>query len=398
MRLGDFFYIIYQGFQTRRSRLTFTILSVAIAIAAVLILVSFGYGLQSTLLSKITTSESLLTLDVSPTTTNAVVLNDAAVATMKKIAGVEKVGTQASYSGQTKYQNLTSEIQLYFGSNDIFPLQGISTQSGRFFNNNTAGEIVVNKVFLMLLGIPENDALNKQVSIVFNDAVTTPGQTEERTLPGNFTIVGLIDGGASAGEVYLAPVNVPSGFTISSYQLVKVKVTNQSLLTNVRAQVVAMGFAVSSISDVVDQANKIFTAVQVTLAIFGIVALVVAAIGLVNTMTISLLERTSEIGIMRAIGAAPKDIKRIFLGESVLIGFLGGVSGILVGIVFGVIVNWLFNILAHSLGGDSVQLFVYPVWFLCFILALSTIVGYIGGMWPARRAAIMNPLEALRYK
>ncbi len=398
MRYLDFFYIIFQGFQTRKSRLSFTILSVAIAISAVLILVSFGYGLQSTLLSKITTSESLLTLDVTPTTSGAVVLNDAAVAKMSKIQGVDKVGTQASFTGQTTYSSVTSQIQLYFGTAGIFPLQGISPAVGHIYDDAKSGEIVANKVLLMLLGLNQQDAVGKKVSLLFDDAITTPGQTEERGLPGVFTIVGVIDGGSSAGEVYLPPINLPKGFVVSSYQLVKIKVTDQSQLNAVRAEVVSMGYGVSAISDVVDQANKIFTVVQITLAVFGIVALIVAAIGLVNTMTISLLERTSEIGIMRAIGAAPKDIRRIFLGESVLIGFLGGISGIVIGVVLSQIINWLFNILAHSLGGSSVQLFVYPLWFLGFILGLSTVVGYVGGMWPARRAAVMNPLEALRYK
>ena len=398
MKITDFSYIIFQGFQTRRSRLSFTILSVAIAISAVLILVSFGYGLQNTLLSKITTSESLLTLDVAPANATAVALNTDAITAMQKLPGVDQVGTQASFSGQSVYQSTTSEIQLYFSPSSIFPLQGISTTDGHFYSDTKPGEIVVNKVLLQLLGLTPQNALNAQIHVNFNDNTTTQGQTVQRTLSNTLTIVGIITGGTGAGEVYLSPSNLPSDMVIHAYQLVKVKVANQSQLSTVRNQIIGMGFTVSSISDVVDQANKIFTAIQLTLAIFGIVALVVAAIGLVNTMTISLLERTSEIGIMRAIGAAPKDIRRLFLGESILIGFLGGLSGIIIGIIISQLINGLFNILARSLGGTPVQLFAYPLWFLAFILTLSTVVGYFGGMWPAQRAAGMNPLEALRYK
>ena len=398
MKITDFSYVIFQGFQTRRSRLSFTILSVAIAISAVLILVSFGYGLQSTLLSKITTSESLLTLDVAPSNVAAVTLNADAIATIRKIPGVERVGTQVSFNGQSIYQSTTSAIQLYFSQSTIFPLQGVSPIVGRFYSDTKPGEIVVNKAELQLLGLTPEKALNAQVHLNFNDNTSVSGQIIQQTLSDAFTIVGIITGGASAGEVYLSPINLPSSVVVHTYQLVKVKVANQSQLSTIRSAIIGLGFNVSSISDVVDQANKIFTVIQLTLAIFGIVALVVAAIGLVNTMTISLLERTSEIGIMRAIGAAPKDIKRLFLGESILIGFFGGLSGIILGIIISQLVNALFNILARSLGGSPVQLFAYPLWFLGFILTLSTVVGYFGGMWPAKRAAGMNPLEALRYK
>ena len=93
-----------------------------------------------------------------------------------------------------------------------------------------------------------------------------------------------------------------------------------------------------------------------------------------------------------------KDIKRIFLVESTVIGFLGGVSGTILGIIVSEFLNWIFNILARSFGGVYTRLFSYPIWFIFFIILVSAFVGLIGGLWPARRAEKMNPLEALRYK
>jgi putative ABC transport system permease protein len=165
-----------------------------------------------------------------------------------------------------------------------------------------------------------------------------------------------------------------------------------------RKILVEMGFSVSALSDTVEQANKIFRAIQIILGFFGVIALIVATIGLINTMTISLLERTNEIGIMQALGASPQDVKKIFLAESLVIGFLGGVGGIFLGIFGAEVFNWGLNILAKSLGGQAVELFYYPLWFLLFIIFLSLFVGLIGGLWPAQRAAKLNPLEALRYK
>jgi putative ABC transport system permease protein len=101
---------------------------------------------------------------------------------------------------------------------------------------------------------------------------------------------------------------------------------------------------------------------------------------------------------MRSIGASPVNIRLLFLVESVLTGIIGGLLGIALGFVFAELFNLLINIIARALGGQSISLFSYPVWFIISVLLLSSLVGLIAGMWPAKRAASLNPLEALRYK
>jgi putative ABC transport system permease protein len=117
-----------------------------------------------------------------------------------------------------------------------------------------------------------------------------------------------------------------------------------------------------------------------------------------NTMTVTLLERTKEIGIMRCIGASPNDVKLLFVSESIVVGFLGGLSGIVMGVVFGFAMNITLNVLATQFGGKSVYLFTFPIWFLSFIAIFSASVGYLTGIFPARRAAKLNPLDAIRYE
>jgi len=115
-------------------------------------------------------------------------------------------------------------------------------------------------------------------------------------------------------------------------------------------------------------------------------------------MTISILERTQDIGTMRSIGGSREDIRNLFLIESTLIGFTGGVMGIVLGFIVGFIFNNGVRLLAKILGGKSVDLFHTPIWFIVFILIFSTSVGFITGILPARRASSLNPLRALRYK
>ena len=147
-----------------------------------------------------------------------------------------------------------------------------------------------------------------------------------------------------------------------------------------------------------EQANKIFQGIQAVLAVFGGIALTVSAIGMFNTMTVTLLERTAEIGIMRTLGASSGDIKILFVSEAVIVGFLGGVMGILFGLSIGFTLNGVMNATASHFGGKSVSLFSFPIPFLMFIAIFSAVVGFMTGVFPARRAANLNPLDAIRYK
>jgi putative ABC transport system permease protein len=134
------------------------------------------------------------------------------------------------------------------------------------------------------------------------------------------------------------------------------------------------------------------------LATFGGIALLVSAIGMFNTMTVTLLERTKEIGIMRTIGASPNDVKYLFVSESVVVGFMGGITGVAMGVALGLTVNLFLNLVAGQFGGQSVALFSFPLGFLTFIIVFSACVGYLTGIFPARRASSLNPLDAIRYE
>jgi len=398
MKIIDLVYLTLQNLKNRKSRFFFTILGVAVAIAVVLSLVSFGYGLQKSLLEKITTEDALLALDILPSDPDLIVLNDAMI---RKIGGMEnvvKVSPQASFVGQVTYNNIFSEAVMNVIDSDFFALDGKIPLTGTLFRAGNKKKIVVSSLIAQLFDMKNEEIIGKKMQF----KMLTPKEKgssvmNEITFGDDYEIVGVVESSGSTGQVFLNKEDFPD-LIIDRYAFAKVKVQDSNMIATVRDTLINNGFIVSSLSDTVDQANKIFSAIQITLGIFGIFALIVAAIGLINTMTISLLERTNEIGIMRAIGAAPKDIRRIFLAESTMIGFMGGISGLILGIIASELLNWGFNILAQSFGGVAVRLFSYPFWFIIFIIIVSTFVGFIGGLWPARRAEKMNPLEALRYK
>jgi putative ABC transport system permease protein len=115
-------------------------------------------------------------------------------------------------------------------------------------------------------------------------------------------------------------------------------------------------------------------------------------------MTVALLERTREIGIMKSIGASRLSISLMFIVESTLMGLLGSCAGVIISYTTGLLFNLLINAIAIRLGGVAVNLFYSPLWFVLTVLLFGTFVGFLTGVFPARTAARIDPLDALRYE
>ena len=397
MKIFDLFQLSLENFKSRKSRIVFTVLGFSIGIGAILFLVALGFGLQKNLLEKITTEESLLALDIASSESNIVALTPDVLEEISKIPNVEKVSPRAVFSSQTTLEKITSEVALSLVDPDYFSLNGTLPALGRNFSEEDTNKAVINSSVAELYNLNHETILGKKIGIAIFIPKEESLEIDIFETNKEFEVIGILEEADSPPQIYLQKSSLPE-LPIAEYQFAKVKVKSNQEVEIVREKLISMGFLVSALSDVVDQANKIFKVIQIVLGIFGVVALFVAAIGLINTMTISLLERTSEIGIMKSIGASPEDIKWIFLTDSIIIGFLGGLGGIGIGVVTSQIFNWLINILASNLGGQPIALFHYPLWFLLFIGVLSIFVGSIAGITPAHRAAKLNPLEALRYK
>ena len=141
--------------------------------------------------------------------------------------------------------------------------------------------------------------------------------------------------------------------------------------------------------------GSILSVIELSLLLIAMISLVVGAVGIMNTMYTSVLERTKQIGVMKAIGASDDAILSIFLIESGVIGLVGGVLGI----IFGIIMAWIAGVAAANFGVKGLFAFASLDFFgLLSILIITFITGIVAGILPARQAAKMEPAEALRYE
>jgi len=377
-----------------------TILGVSVGIGAVLFLVSLGYGLQKVVLSKITTADSLLSLDVTSGVEDLIAITRDDIDDISQIENVEVVSPIVSLTSQMSVNSFTGSNVAHIVNYDFFKLSGVAVDYGEMPAEDDPYAVVISSVAAELFGLEPENILNKEASLsLFVPKQDEDSEVEEIMVSDReekYRIVGVIDD-LSSNYMFVSAIAVQD-LNLDTFDQLKVKVTDSKYIEDIRNQIIDKGFLVSSLSDIIEQTNKIFEVIQLILAIFGLIALIVSAIGMVNTMTIALLERINEIGIMRAIGITKRDIKIIFLTESLIMGFLGGIGGLAVGFAGGYIVNLGINLLANTFGGQSLDLFYCPAWFIYFIIIFSTLIGLLTGVYPSMKASKLNPLTALRYK
>jgi putative ABC transport system permease protein len=182
-----------------------------------------------------------------------------------------------------------------------------------------------------------------------------------------------------------------------SYNALYVRAKKIKDVEPIRETIEAMGFGVVSITDQLKEIRRGFLILDTALGAIGTIALIVAALGIINTMIMSILERTREIGIMKAIGGSETEIKGIFLIESGCIGIAGGLFGLLLGWIVTRIANLVANFYLSKEGAPFIDFFYIPLWLILGALAFSILVSLIAGLYPASRAARIDPVRALRH-
>lgn len=378
-----------------RTRSVLTISGIGVGIGAIVFLVSLGNGLQEVTTKKIGSIGALTTLDVGSAKKANFKLDKPTLDEIAKIQGVEKVSPLLSTGAKAEFSDAKTDVVINAIEDEFFALEGTRVNYGGLFAN-TKEDIVVSSAVAKALKQEPQNLVNQSVKLKVS-LPTEGGKTfTEKEL--TYKVLGVFVDDSSA-FIYIPLGSIQADLPSSVvYNSAKVKMISKETIGPARAKIEEMGFTVTTIADTISQIEKTFQIIQIVLSLFGAIALLVAAIGMFNTMTIALLERTRDIGIMKSIGVRNRDIYRMFLTESSLIAFLGGIVGVCGGFIISKGINFGINILAKSVGGEPQNLFVTPLWFAGVIMVFSMLVGLATGFYPSRRAAGINPLDALRYE
>lgn len=266
------------------------------------------------------------------------------------------------------------------------------------FEHKPDGEAVVSSGFLNLLGININRAIGTtfKTSFIIVKSLMPDIEGKVFTSEVEYKIIGVLDD--TDNTYFYIPFEDLYKLGIKNFSQFKLILKDQKNLPKVRKDIETMGFKTTSTFDTVKQIESLFANLRMLLAILGMVALGVASLGMFNTLTVSLLERTRETGGMKAIGMVSEEVQDLFLAEAMIMGLAGGFGGLLFGSLIGWTLSILISIIAISQGQGFLQLNYLPPLFVIFIIVCAFVVGLLTGLYPAYRAKKTSALNALRYE
>ncbi len=267
------------------------------------------------------------------------------------------------------------------------------------FSGNPAGEAFISSSMLRLLGISRaEEAIGKVFSVnyIIPDGGVAGIDGRAQSVETNYTIKGVVEDPNS--NYYYFHLADAKRLGIKNYSQMTVVVKEKESLAGVRKLIETMGFKTTSTADTVMQIETIFGNLRLLLGLLGTIALAVASLGMFNTMTVSLLERTREVGVMKSMGMLSDEVKELFLAESLIMGIGGGTFGVILGFLSGKLLSLVLTSISVIKGQGVMDMSYLPWFFVLFIMAISFLVGIITGWYPSKRARQISALNALRYE
>jgi len=431
VRLVDLISLIVDNLKRRKGRVVLTAIGVIIGTAAVVTLISLGAGLKESATSQLWGINDLSNVEVYPgfpemkgnmvqfTEDDIKKITPDVVAQFEALPGVQRVIIKQSVNAgvEIKLDKLMAWGNITGVNLDDLTDMGAKAQQG-ITDVTGKGTIVVGSWIENNFYDPNQrpgdepfeppDLMGQTLKVDFikwnNDGTETRKSMR-------LQVVGVLTEtrGEADYSIYMNWDDVIQmndwvagrrvDYSKQGYNNVTVKATSPEVVIDLAQQITDMGFQAYTPQSQVQSINSFFTIMQVVFGGVGAIALLVAAIGIANTMAMAILERTREIGIMKAIGATNNNILSIFLGEAAGIGFLGGVGGFLLGWAICGVINLLAgSYLASQSGGGTTLATSIPVWLPLFSIVFATIVGLISGLYPALSAATLVPVNALKYE
>jgi len=445
----DIIGMAFKNLWRRKVRTILTVFGVIIGTASIVLMLSLSIGMNESFKQQISQMGSLTVINVDTyyipeidvaaggvyyggysRRNQNVTLDDKALERIASIDGVVAVTPLLYTSARLhsgKYEAYAQVIGVNGATMEIF---GYEAEQGRLLEANDSNAAVFGSNIKRNFYNPRSrnwysweepniDVMKDKITITFNMGYYDDNEkSNRRNKEQELNVVGVLKPGNYDYAIFMdvdylkklikansrtsntpGRINYGSNTNTDSYEQAMVKVEKLEDVERVQQEIKDMGFGASSLTYILRNMMDQTKTIRVILSAIGGVALFIAAIGITNTMIMSIYERTREIGIMKVLGCVLRDIRKLFLLESALIGFLGGIVGIGFSYLISTLMNnagiSFLNIGWYSSAGPS-NISIIPIWLALAAIAFASLVGIMSGFYPAVRAMRLSPLEAIR--
>ncbi len=450
MRISDYIEQSFSNLRKKKLRTFLTTSGVMIGIGALVSMLSFGRGVQKNITDRFKELDLFNYITVFPRseqsqakqssanneaeedeTQQVRVLDDDFIQEVTKIKGVESAFPEVRFPALVRFKGKQKFTLIQVLSADIGRSGLVKFRAGRPYAPDDANSLIISDILLRRMKVKDpQTAIGEKIEVstlMLDSDLLSPANItsviQGDKLPFSqegytFTIVGVAErmgfGGAMPlrSDVYIAPAaskkmkkvsltSIQDFFQSSQqakgYSAVNIKVSSVRYIEPVKARIEDLGLKTFAVIDELEEIKTVFIFMDMFLFALGMIAITVASLAIINTMVMSILERYKEIGIMKAVGASDRDVKKIFFFESGVIGFLGGVFGLALGWVVSMLINQVANYFLAKQAVPYIDYFSFPWWLCLGAVIFPILISLVAGIYPASRAARVDPVVALRH-
>ncbi|MBA5850226.1 ABC transporter permease [Clostridium sp. cel8] len=432
MKISDCVKMSFSDLKKRKLRTALTALGISVGAMLIIIMAGLGQGIQQISSDKLKEIDTMKVITVNPQTNTKKPefkkIDENVLAKLSKIKGVSTVTASVNtIISQVKIGDKTAQKVSVRGNNLNYPIFTSAEQNdvksdkekvekygyntiiqGRTLNKDENSSVLVGQMMLDKMGIKDYKSVvgkNMEIKVSLPNVY---GIEQKQSFVRNVKIVGVVnkvyENGRNtivtsdkiAADIQKYYMNENNYLNNKGYDMVQVEANSISDVKKVDDAIKKMGYSDVSSIEYAEKIDDLLSILQALLIASGVIVLLVASIGVINTMTMAVYEKKKSIGIMKAQGASRKDIRRMFTVQSGSIGLIGGIFGAVIALILGVVINNV--VVMYNIGGieSGMKIVDFKVSVILLTMLFTILVSMIAALIPARKAAKLDPVDSLR--